>query len=82
MINNHSPSYGVSNGPTTRAWILVILSGSGATNIPGGGSLNILKISLIKKKRIFLYLIKNKNLPFDPCQTSCTWLLDIPISTM
>jgi hypothetical protein len=81
MINNHSPSYGVSNGPTTRAWILVILSGSGATNIPGGGSLNILKISLIKKNEYF-YLIENKNLPFNPCQTSCTWLLDIPISAM
>ena len=55
MINNHLPSYGVSNGPTTRACILVMLSGSGAINIPGGGSLNTLKMSLIKKNEEFYF---------------------------
>jgi hypothetical protein len=42
-------------------YTLVILSGSGAINIPGGGSLNILEISLIKKnKKIYMFLFEIK----------------------
>ncbi len=44
----------------------VILSESGAINIPGGGSLNILEISLIKNQTIFLISIENQYVPFYP----------------
>lgn len=49
------PSYGVSKEPVIRAWTRVISESSGATRIPGGGSLQIAIMSLKHNKaRVYI----------------------------